>query len=127
VGFFQRGLRERGISWNEAVTEASKTVAAQAARDLAMTYAEAGGDPAWQEAARHAVWWLACNRETFTVDDVWALLDEREVPRPPEPRALGPILMRALRKGAIRDTGKMARSVRRNASKITVYARGATS
>lgn len=96
--------------------------AAEANRDQAMAQVDGAASDEWKDAARRAVWWLANNRATFTVDDVWELLEHRGVSSPAEPRALGPILMRAMRSGAIRDTGTMAKSRRRNASKITVYA-----
>lgn len=133
---FRLGIRqEDGVSWDEARAKALRklgahapplpamqgVVRAAAEREAALAQVSASTPQEWTEKARRAVWWLACNRPEFTADDVWMLLDEWEVPRPVEPRALGPILMRALRKGAIEDTGRMTPSVRRHATKMTVY------
>lgn len=96
---------------------------AEEQRDVKMGQAEAAASAEWKDAARAAIWWLACNRREFTTDDVWDLLQERGVPEPREPRALGPLVFKALRSGAIRDTGRMGRSQRRHATKITVYER----
>lgn len=94
---------------------------AEAARDQAMDQVDGAAADEWKDQARRAIWHLAQTRDTFTVDDVWELLEARHVPSPQEPRALGPVLMRAVRSGAIRDNGTMAKSRRRHATKITVY------
>jgi hypothetical protein len=104
-------------------TEAAAIARAQ--RDTAMDAVDEGPNvtPEWKDAARRALWHLATSRPTFTTDDVWNHLDQQGVPAPEEPRALGPIVFKALRAGAIRDTGQMVRSTRRHAAKITVYER----
>lgn len=95
--------------------------ASEAGRDQAMTQVDQAATDEWKDHARRAVWWCANHRATFNVDDVWDRLEATGVPSPPEPRALGPVLMRAVRAGAIRDTGQMDKSRRRHASKITRY------
>jgi hypothetical protein len=96
--------------------------AAESSRDEALDRVDAAASDEWKDQARRAVWWLANNRRDFTVDDVWERLERLGVRSPQEPRALGPVLMRAVRAGAIRDTGQMAKSRRRHGTKITVYA-----
>lgn len=95
--------------------------ASEVGRDQAIAQVDGAADDQWKDQARRAVWWCANHHATFTVDDVWDRLEALGIPTPPEPRALGPVLMRAVRAGAIRDTEKMAKSRRRHASKITVY------
>lgn len=96
---------------------------AQAARDTAMAVVDRAAQEEWKDQCRRALWHLAKTRENFTTDDVWDRLAEMGVDTIGEPRALGPVVMRALRAGAIRDTGRMARSRRRHATKITIYER----
>lgn len=108
-------------AWRERVARTPQE--AQQRRDNRMDQAENGTSQEWIDAARRAVWDLATNRRDFTTDDVWHLLEQRGVPAPREPRALGPVVFKALRSGAIRDTGRIVRSVRRHSTKITVYER----
>jgi hypothetical protein len=70
-------------------------------RDDAMTRVEEHAAPDWKDEAFSVVIDLARTRRPFTADDVW----ERVGWAPHEPRALGPIMMRALREGYIRPTG----------------------
>lgn len=92
-------------------------------RDTAMAQVDRAANAEWKDAARRAIWHLATTREEFTADDVWMRLAEMGVPTTVDPRALGPVIMRALRAGAIRDTGRMDKSERRHKTKITVYER----
>lgn len=74
--------------------------------DAAIERAYNGADPEWKAAAAWAVFYVAKNKRVFTGDDVWAV----GLPRPREPRALGPIMLRAAKKGLIRKTGRMVPS-----------------
>lgn len=49
---------------------------------------------------------LASTGKPFTPDDVW----EMGLERPREPRALGPVMMRAARAGLIYPTGRWVKS-----------------
>jgi hypothetical protein len=124
-------LAHKGLSPDRSPTH----LAAAAARDEQM--ARAYADPEWKEQVRRAIWHLATTigrrhhspnpTGEFTTDDVWDLLERRGIAAPTEPRAIGPVIAKALRAKAIEDTGRMAKSVRRHSTKITVYRRGATS
>lgn len=97
---------------------------ARGVRDQVLADTEASTDQEWRDACRQAIWHLATTRATFTTDDVWERLEQMGVANgSTDPRALGPVVMRALRSGAIRDTGRMGRSRRRHATKITIYER----
>lgn len=102
---------------------AADLMKAERRRDQQMGRAHAAAPPGWKDQVRHALWEVAKRGDPFTVDDVWAELERRGVPTPQEPRALGPVVSKALRSGVIRDTGQMAKSVRRHGTKITVYER----
>lgn len=79
--------------------------AAQVARDEALGRVEGGSDPRWVAAAERAVIWCANRFGTFTSDEVWDRLEYRKVPAPREPRALGPVMKRAVRDGLIEPAG----------------------
>jgi hypothetical protein len=86
------------------------------ARDEALAAVEGGADAAWMAAAKRVLWALIKSGQEFTADDVW-----EQVPTPREPRALGPVMRAAQRAGYMEDTGRMAPSRRRHATKITVW------
>jgi hypothetical protein len=124
------GVKEREAEHRLALAQAAKIrnqgmakvrQADEAARDQAITQVDHAAADGWKDQARRAIWHLAQTRNTFTVDDVWDLLEARQVASPQEPRALGPVLMRAVRAHAIEDTGQMAKSRRRHGTKITIY------
>ncbi len=94
---------------------------ARAARDAALTAVETAAPDPWRASAFGAVIYLARTRPEFCTDDVWAVLEQRGIDGPREPRALGPVMMRAIRLGLIVDTGRMTPSKRRHATKITVW------
>lgn len=64
-------------------------------RDEGIANAEAGAPTGWPFAALQAVRWVARTHETFTPDDVW----ETGLEKPPEPRALGAVMLRAVKAG----------------------------
>lgn len=115
------------------VAAAKATVAqSKAARDQAMTQVDTAAPDDWKDQARRAIWHLATTGKPydpatrlggFTTDDVWDLLEQRGVEQPPEPRALGPIIMAAVRKHAIRDTDARRPSRRRHSTRINIYER----
>lgn len=99
---------------------------AEAEKVEAIAKAERGADPAWVDAAEDAACTLARLTTAtggFTADNVWALLEERQVPAPREPRALGPVLQRLKRQDKLKLTG-YAPSNRRHKSPVGVYAAG---
>jgi hypothetical protein len=77
-------------------------------RDEGMARAERAAPEEWKDAAWHAIVALANAGADFTADDVWAKVGFA----PPEPRALGPLLVRAQKAGMIRNTGNRRSSTR---------------
>lgn len=76
-----------------------------------MARAEMHGPPSWRGQAELALRYVAERRERFTTDPVWSVLDQRQVPRPPEPRALGPLMKAACGWGWCEPTGDYTLSV----------------
>lgn len=74
-------------------------------RDEALAAVDAGADPDWKDYANAAIIETARRFETFTVDQVWVVLDEWAVPRPREGRAMGPRMIAAAKAGRIVPTG----------------------
>lgn len=97
---------------------------ARAERDAALEQVEAAASPGWLNAAGDALDIRATTGLPFTTDDVWGDLEARGVPAPREPRALGPIVKRALRAGTIVPAG-YTQSRRRHAALIRTYTGGA--
>lgn len=96
-------------------------VEAMEARDEALTRVDANADDDWKATALRAVGWLAMTQDRFTTDDVWAVLvDRKEATH--EPRALGPIMLRARKLGYITGTTEYVLSMRpechRNPKKV---------
>lgn len=82
---------------------------ARSARDEAMGRVEGHADPVWKEAATETLMEVVRSLAEFTSDDLWAL----GLPKPREPRALGPIMMRAVKNGYIKDSGRMKQSAQK--------------
>lgn len=78
-----------------------------AARDAALDLVELGAPADWLTDAQGVVNALAASGEPFSADDVWA-----KVGAPPEPRALGAVMVFAARQGWIRKTGLYRPSTR---------------
>src|SRR6188472_3623600 len=95
-------------------------------RDAALERVARGTDPQWMKNADRAVVACAHTRPEFSSDDVWATLELWGVPGPHEPRALGPVMMRAVKDGTIVKTGRYVQSElgRNHARPVAVY-RGA--
>src|SRR3990167_2215984 len=68
---------------------------AQRRRDAALEAVEAGAPIGWSFHALRVVERIARARERFTPDDIW----EAGLDKPPEPRALGPVMIRAVKDG----------------------------
>lgn len=86
------------------------TVAAEASRDAAIEAVGDAAPEAWKVSARALVMELAMSGRTFTADDVWDLLHQRKAPAPPEPRALGAVVLAVAREGKIVGTGNYVAS-----------------
>lgn len=75
-------------------------------RDLAIARVDRGTDAEWKEAATSVVYHLCRTMPVFTPDDIWAT----GLPKPREPRALGPIMLRAARERWCQKTGRYVAS-----------------
>lgn len=104
---------------------------AAAARDADMARVDQAADAEWKDYAYDAVLATAGEKpEGFIVDDVWKHIPA-EAGAPREPRAMGPVLRRAQRDGAIRPTDRFLLSDRvtahRNPRRVWVAPGGTTS
>jgi hypothetical protein len=85
--------------------------AAEEAKREAMERVDTHANPDWKATALQAVLWLANDREHITSDDVWDLLNNRDV-ETHEPRALGAIMKRVAQGGFIEVTDRYVPSRR---------------
>ncbi len=90
------------------------------ARDGVLEQVAKHADGAWKIVARQVVDQLAMECAPFSTDEVWPILDPLPVSTH-ERRALGWIIRAAIKDGVIVDSGRMCNSVRRNATKITLW------
>ncbi len=92
--------------------------AANAAKLEGMARAYDAAPGAWREEAHEVVQRLAEERPEFTTDDVWRVLWQ-----PPEPRALGPVMLIAAKNKLIEKTGRQHNSARPvcHAAPLTVW------
>ena len=89
--------------------------AARAARDQAIKRVDTNADPTWKTRALMAVADVARAKETLISDDVWIHLGWMPI----EPRAIGPVMLAAAKRGYIeRIDGEM-----RQAHRIVNHAR----
>lgn len=84
---------------------------------------EQNAEQEWLDCAYQAVMVIAKRRPEFTADPVWRLLEYWQVPPPHEPRALGPVMIRAVKRGLCVKTDRVTPSVlpQRNRRPITIY------
>jgi len=79
----------------------------EAAKEEAITRVEANASRRWLDAAYRAL--QRCSEapwsdEGVSSDDVWMRLRALEMPEPHDPRAMGPVMRRAVREGLLRPT-----------------------
>jgi hypothetical protein len=85
----------------------------QEAADEAIERVDQHADPDWKEAALAAVRSVAERAAEFTADDVWEeLVTNWPDAQTHDPRALGPVIRRAVKAGWIEHTGEFRRSKR---------------
>lgn len=77
-----------------------------------MERVSAAADPQWQKDVRVAIQVVARRGVEFTTDEVWGLLDAWGIPRPREPRAMGPAMTAAVDDRVIKRTGGYKHSTR---------------
>ena len=99
------------------VTSSPSIESSRAQRDEAMERVEANAEMEWKIEAKRALWRRIRTKQPFTTDDLW----DDGLTKPREPRALGPIVATAKRKGYLIDTGRMVQSRYRHATKVTVW------
>ena len=78
-------------------------------RDEAVERVEAHADPTWLDEAYTAIATVCMFRGQggeFTTDAVWAVLDRAGIESPHEPRAMGPVIRRAVGSHLIEWTGQ---------------------
>lgn len=80
---------------------------ARAARDESLRRVASHAPADWIGDAKLCVAALARTRKSFTTDDVWGVIGQ-----PPEPRALGAVMMSLSRQGVIAKTGGYVNSAR---------------
>tara|TARA_R100000808_G_scaffold20219_2_gene43808 strand:+ start:9177 stop:9500 length:324 start_codon:yes stop_codon:yes gene_type:complete len=92
---------------------------AKEARDEGMKRAEVNADPEWVEDALACIKKICERQRAFTSEDVW----REGLPKPREPRALGPVLTAAAKKGWCKSSGKFVRgtSVTRHGAPVAVW------
>jgi len=76
-----------------------------------MRRVEMHGPPSWRGWAELAVRYVAERREKFTTDPVWKVLESWDVPTPPEPRVLGPLMKACCTWRWCEPTGEYSKSV----------------
>jgi hypothetical protein len=101
---------------------------AERARNEAMRRVEDAADDVWKTTCSVAIAVVAArNTERFTTDEVWNLLDAWGVKPPREPRIMGPMITRAIKRGLIEPTGERVNStlVRGHARPVRVFRKAA--
>jgi hypothetical protein len=73
--------------------------AARAARDEAVSRVDRHAEDEWRDAALNALYRVAQEQPTLISNDLWRYVD-----KPPEPRALGPLMQRGVTLGWIMPT-----------------------
>lgn len=77
---------------------------AAAARDAALSKVEERSAP-WRAVAWDALMAVAKRTVVLSSEDVWDELDRWGIPRPVEPRSIGPVMMRAVKEGVLEPLG----------------------
>lgn len=92
-------------------------------RDAAMANVARGAGAEWAVRAHEAVVRTAREMDTFTSDDVWERMPGGAVGQP-DPRAMGPVIVNAVRLGVCRRTGQftLCRRASRHAAPVAVWA-----
>ncbi|THA41784.1 hypothetical protein [Streptomyces sp. A1547] len=91
--------------------------AATVVRDNAIAQVDANADAAWKSYALGFIAELSGRLDEFTTDDLW----DAGLVKPREPRALGPVMRRAAKRGLITTTGQFRASRYRNCAPLPVW------
>ncbi|MFF0481086.1 hypothetical protein [Streptomyces sp. NPDC004435] len=95
----------------------SSTLDARTRRDAAIAQVDANADDGWKRYALGFVAELSGRMPEFTTDDLW----DAGLIKPREPRALGPVMRRAAKRGLIRTTGEYRASRYRNCAPLPLW------
>ncbi|MFD6970578.1 hypothetical protein [Streptomyces sp. NPDC059949] len=95
----------------------STLTAAASKRDAAIAQVDANADSAWKSYALGFIAELSGRLDQFTTDDLW----DAGLIKPREPRALGPVMRRAAKRGLIATTGEFRASRYRNCAPLPVW------
>ncbi len=87
-------------------------------RDAGMAQAEGAAPEEWKGLAAIALRDVRDRGPEFTSEDVRDLLEERGTGDPPEPRAMGPVMMAAHRRGYIEPSGAWTSSTRASSHRM---------
>ena len=74
-------------------------------RDEAMEDVEEHAGEDWNELAYEVVWSVAATTDLFMADDIHDRAWDADLPEPREPRAWGPVMLRAIHAGICEPTG----------------------
>lgn len=77
-------------------------------RDQAIATAEAGASPEWKAEALDTVYFVATQKDEFTTDEVWVRLKTKTR----ENRAMGAVMLTAVKLGYVRPTERFSPSLR---------------
>jgi hypothetical protein len=91
---------------------------ATAQRDAAIAQVDANADDEWKRYALGFIAEMSADMDEFTTDDLW----DAGLIKPREPRALGPVMRRAAKRGLIATTGEFRKSRYRNCAPLPVWA-----
>ena len=106
-------------AYGERIHKHARLLQAKAERDAALAQVEDNADARWKLEAERIVIELARTGRHFTSDDVMDALDRLEVTTR-DTRALGPVMLKAIRREWIHKTGYTA-SRRRHSTAIAEY------
>lgn len=103
----ERAVRQRKID----ASLQDRTSEGERLRDEGIEKADIGADGWVDVVALPLIRELAGRMETFTTDEVWDLLDRRQLPYPEERRAMGPAIVKAYARGNIEplDTWRLSK------------------
>ena len=86
-------------------------------RNAAIAQVDANADAEWKAYALGFIAELSGRVDEFTTDDLW----DAGLIKPREPRALGPVMRRAAKRGLISTTGEFRKSRYRNCAPLPVW------
>jgi hypothetical protein len=95
-----------------AIQQTFDVVQGETLRDEAVRRVEDHAPVDWNKQALAAVKFVAERKREFSTDAVWQVLEQRGIGGPPEPRALGAVMRRAVRVGLVEATDRVEKSRR---------------